>query len=339
MLIKKLTEANGLPGNEGQIRDIIKAELEGHVDSMLTDRLGNLIVTKNMDKPGLKIGLSAHMDEVGMLVMGINESGYLHIGRFGVDPRVMPSKVVNILGHGKTLIKGVIGTKPVHLTKAEERAKAIDLDALYIDIGADSKKDAEKFVGIGDFVYFDSEYVEFGDRKIKAKALDDRLGCAAIIEVLKSDIKTPITGIFCTQEEVGLRGSAVAAKRVNVDIYLNIEGTIAADMAEADHDRVTVLGEGPALSLIDRGSIYLKEAVSKMVTVAEENKIPFQYRATGAGSTDAANYHTAHGGTPVIGMSVPCRYIHSPVSICHKDDYENLVKLIKAFIKKHGEDK
>lgn len=335
MLIKKLTDANSLPGDEKCIREVIKAELEGHVDSMLTDRLGNLIVTKNTGKPGRHLGLSAHMDEVGLLVKGISEAGFINMGSFGVDAKILPSKIVYI---GKDKVKGIIGTKPVHLTKPEERAKAIELDALYIDIGAADKADAEKSVSIGDFVYFDSEYVEFGEHKIKAKALDDRLGCAAMVEILKSDIKTPLTAIFCAQEEVGLRGSAVAAKRVSVDMYINLEGTVSADMPDAaDHERVTVLGKGPALSLIDRMSVYFKEYVDKMVAVAEENGISYQYRATGVGATDAASYHTANGGTPVVGLAVPCRYIHSPVSVCDKRDYENMVRLTAAFIKKHGE--
>lgn len=336
MLIKKLTEANGLPGNEGEIRAIIKEELEGVVDSITTDRLGNLIVTKNTGKPGKHIGLSAHMDEVGMLVQRVEESGLLRMGVFGVDPKILPSKVVNI---GKDKVKGVIGTKPVHMTRPDERAKAIELDALYIDIGASGKEEAEKSVSMGDFVYFDSEYVEFGEHKIKAKALDDRLGCAVIIETLKSDIKTPITAVFCTQEEVGLRGSSVAANRVFADLFINLEGTVSADMPSTDeHERVTVLGNGPALSLIDRGSVYLKEHVNKLIAVAEENGIPYQFRGTGSGGTDAANYHTAHGGTPVLGLSTPCRYLHSPVSVCDKRDYENTVKLVHAFIKKYGEE-
>ncbi|MCL2702134.1 MAG: M42 family metallopeptidase [Defluviitaleaceae bacterium] len=333
-LIKKLTDANGLPGDEGEIRNIIRTELEGHTDSIITDRLGNLIVTKNSGRPGLHIGLSAHMDEVGMAVLRINEAGLLTIGTFGVDPRLLPSKIVSI---GKDKVKGVIGTKPVHMTKPDERERAIDLDALYIDIGASTKEEAEKSVSLGDFVYFDSEFVEFGERKIKAKALDDRLGCAVMIEILKSDVKTPITAIFCSQEEVGLRGSAVAANRAHVDVYINLEGTVSADMPSTDaHERVTVLGKGPALSLIDRTSVYLKEYINKIVAAAEENGIPYQYRATGAGGTDAANYHVAHGGTPVIGLATPCRYLHSPVSVCDLRDYENTVKLVRAFIQKYG---
>ncbi|MDR1704521.1 MAG: M42 family metallopeptidase [Clostridiales bacterium] len=336
MLIKKLTDANGLPGNEGEIRSIIKEELEGHVDSMLTDRMGNLIVTKNAGKPGKHIGLSAHMDEVGMLVKRVEDSGLIRMGLFGLDPRILPSKIVVI---GKDKVKGVIGTKPVHMTKADERAKAIELDALYIDIGASSKEEAEKSVSMGDFVYFDSEFTEFGEHKIKAKALDDRAGCGIIIEVLKSDIKTPVTAVFCVQEEVGLRGSMAAANRVSADMFVNLEGTVSADMPpNEDYEKVTVLGDGPALSLIDRSSVYLKEYVNKMTAVAEENAIPYQFRRTGAGGTDAGNYHTAHGGTPVIGVAVPCRYLHSPVSVMDKRDYENAIKLVKAFINKYGEE-
>ena len=337
MLIKRLTDAVGLPAYEKEIRELIKAEIEGHVDSVFTDRLGNLIVTKNKGAKGLHIGLSAHMDEVGMIVKYIEDSGLIRFVTMGIDPRILPSKIVNI---GKDKIKGVIGTKPVHMTKPDERARALELDALYIDIGAGSKEEAEKFVSPGDCVSFDSEYVEFGDNKIKAKALDDRIGCAVIIEALKSDIKTPVTAIFCVQEEVGIRGSAGAANRVNVDVYLNLEGTVSADMpSHEDHERVTTLGCGPAISLRDTGSVFLKKYINQIVEVAEENNITWQYRRSGAGGTDAANYHTAHGGTPVINVAVPVRYLHSPVSVCDKGDYENMKQLVIKYIQKHGEDK
>ncbi|MCL2407894.1 MAG: M20/M25/M40 family metallo-hydrolase, partial [Defluviitaleaceae bacterium] len=318
-----------------EVRDLIKAEIEGFVDSMMTDRMGNLIVTKNANANGMHIGLSAHMDEVGLCVRRINEN-LLALASFGIDPRILPSKIVKV---GKDKVPGVIGTKPVHLTSGDERNNAIALDALYVDVGATSKEEAEKVASIGDFIYFDSEFTEFGEHKVKAKALDDRLGCAAIIEILKSDVKTPITAIFCTQEEVGLRGSAIAANRVKVDMYINLEGTVSADMpsTENDYDKVTILGKGPALSLIDRTTIYIREYIDKIVAVAEENGIPYQYRATGMGGTDAGRYQHAGTGTPVIGLATPCRYLHSPVSVCDIRDYENKVKLVKAFIQKFGE--
>jgi len=330
MLIKKLTELNGLPSWEDDVRAAIKKEIEGHVDKIHTDRLGNLIAVKNEKAKGTHFGLSAHMDEAGMVVKRIEKSGLIKFDTWGVLPSVLLSKTVKI---GKEGVPGVIGAKPIHLQKPEERETVMPLESIFIDIGATSKEDAEKHVEIGDYIAFDSKYRELGKHKIKAKALDDRLGCAAIIEVLKSDIKKKITAVFCVQEEVGLRGSTTAANQVFADLFINLEGTICADGEDIDeHMRVTEHGLGPAISIKDRTSIYLRKYYDKMLRIAEANNIPVQFRRSGAGGTDAFNYHTAHGGTPVIGLAVPCRYIHTPVSMCDKRDYSNMVALVKAFI-------
>ena len=336
MLINKLTDLDGLPSWEDDVRAAIKEEITGHVDSLLTDRLGNLIAVKNENAGGAHIGLSAHMDEAGMVVKQIEKSGLIKFASWGVLSKVLVSKTVKI---GKNKIPGVIGAKPIHLQKPEERETVPELERIYIDIGATSKEDAEKYVEIGDYIAFDSEYRELGKHKIKAKALDDRLGCAAIIEVLKSDIPHKITAVFCVQEEVGLRGSAVAANRVFADLFINIEATTCADGEDIDeHMRVTVLGEGPAISIKDNTSVYLRKYYGKMLKTAEDNNIPVQFRRTGKWGTDSVNYHTAHGGTPVIGLSVPCRYIHTPVSMCDRRDYENLVALVIAFITQNAQE-
>ena len=331
MLLKKLTEACGLPGFEDEVRNIIKEELTGYADSIKVDRMGNLIAVKNPEAKGPHIALSAHMDEVGLCVKYIDKNGGIKFASWGVDARLLPSMRV-LVGHKK--ITGVIGMKPIHRQTEKDREKVVSIDKLSIDIGCDKKEETEKLVSIGDFVAFESKYTEFGENKIKAKALDDRVGCAAIIEILKSDLPYKLTGIFCTQEEVGLRGSAVASKSLNADLMINIEGTIGADLEGIPkNEHVTTQGAGPALSLMDRTSIYLREYVDEIVKVAEANNIPYQYRRTGMGGTDAGNYHTAGTGTPCIGLAVPCRYIHSPVSVMDKNDYENLIKLIGCYIK------
>jgi len=330
MLIKKLTDINGLPTWEDNIREAIKEEIRDCVDSMRADRLGNLIAVKNANAAGAHIGLSAHMDEVGMVVKKIENSGLIRFECWGVLPKILVSKTVKI---GKDQVPGVIGAKPIHLQKPEERESVLELDRIYIDIGATSKADAEKYVEPGDYIAFDSEYRQLGKHKVKAKALDDRLGCAAIIEILKSDTPRKLTAVFCVQEEVGLRGSATAANQVFADLIINLESTICADGEDVDeHKKVTVQGEGPALSLKDSSSIYLKKYYDMLLKTAESHGIPVQFRRSGAGGTDAYNYHGAHGGTPVIGLAVPCRYIHTPVSIFDMRDYDNLVALVKAFI-------
>ena len=330
LLLKKLTDACGLPGFEDEVREIIKEEVKDYVDSVKVDRMGNLIVTKNSNASGPHIALSAHMDEVGLCVRHINADGSLRFASWGVDQRLLPSMHVLV---GSKKIPGVIGTKPIHLQTEADRSSVIDISNMAIDIGCDKKDEAEKLVNVGDFVAFSSEFVEFGDSSIKAKALDDRVGCAAIIEVLKMNLPCKLTAIFCTQEEVGLRGSAVAAKSLKADLVINLEGTIGADMEGIpEHEHVTTQGAGPSLSLMDRTSIYGRKIVDSIVKTAEKNNIPFQYRRTGMGGTDAANYHKSNGGTPVIGLAVPCRYIHSPVSVMNKNDYENLIKLIATYI-------
>ena len=333
-LLKKLTAIDGLPSWEDDIRAAIREELEGHVDSMRTDRLGNVIAVKNEKADGPHIGLSAHMDEVGLIVKKIEKSGLIKFGAWGVLPKTLLSKTVRI---GKEQVPGVIGAKPIHLQKPSERETVLDIDSIYIDIGATSKEDAEKYVGPGDYIALDGEFRELAEFKIKAKALDDRLGCAAIIEVLRSDTPKKLTAVFCVQEEVGLRGSATAANQIFADLVINVEGTVCADSEDIDeHLRVTTHGLGPALSIIDRTSVYLKKYYDKMIETANSEGIPIQFRRSGASGTDARSYHQAHGGTPVIGIAVPCRYIHTPVSMCDRRDYENLVALLKAFIGNYG---
>ncbi|MCL2840598.1 MAG: M42 family metallopeptidase [Defluviitaleaceae bacterium] len=331
MLLEKLTSACGLPGFEDEVRDIIKAELEGIVDSIKVDRIGNLIVTKNSQASGTHIALSAHMDEVGLCVKSINADGTIKFVSWGVDQRLLPSMRLLV---GEKKIPGVIGTKPIHLQSEADRGSVYDINSMFIDIGCNKKEETEKHVSLGDFIAFESKFTEFGESKIKAKALDDRVGCAAIIEILKMDLPYKMTGIFCVQEEVGLRGSAVAAKGLHADLVINFEGTICADTEGVPvHEHVTTSGAGPCLSLMDRSSIYNKKYIESIVAVAEKNKIPYQYRRTAMGGTDAGSYHTAGAGIPCIGIAVPCRYIHSPVSVMDKNDYENLVKLVAQYLK------
>ncbi|MCL1987621.1 MAG: M42 family metallopeptidase [Firmicutes bacterium] len=334
MLLERLTTACGLPGFEDEVRNIIKEELADFVDSIKIDRMGNLIAVKNAAATGKHIALNAHMDEVGLCVRYIESDGRIRFASWGVDRRLLPSMRV-LVGEKKTL--GVIGAKPIHLQTESERNSTVAIDSLYIDIGCDKKEEVEKLVNLGDFAAFNSKFTEFGENRIKAKALDDRVGCATIIEVLKSDIPHKVTGIFCVQEEIGIRGSAVAANGLSADILINLEGTIGADLdGIKPHEHVTTQGGGPAISIADRSSLYFRKHIDEIIAVAEKNSIPWQYRRSGMGGTDAHNYHLAKTGTPCIGLAVPCRYIHSPVSTMHKSDFENLVKLVKAYVAEFG---
>jgi len=327
MLLKKLTEASGVSGNEKEVRDLIIDEIKDHVDSIKVDRIGNIIAYKKGKKETEKtLMLAAHMDEVGLLVTDIDSMGLLKFTTVGgIDKRVLVSKVVSI---GKDKIPGVIGAKPIHLQKPEERKRALDIDSLYIDFGAKSKEDAEKYVSIGDYVSFYSDYTEFGTNKVKAKALDDRVGCAILVDLLKNIEDTSFYGVFTTMEEVGLRGAGPAAFEVDPDYALILEGTICADSEEMEKHMIpTKLGQGPALSLMDRTTVYDVGMRKRLEELAGKNSIPYQYRKASSGGNDSGMIHTAKSGCKTASLSVPCRYIHSNVSVMDKGDFENAYKL------------
>ncbi|SCZ01292.1 M42 family metallopeptidase [Alkaliphilus peptidifermentans] len=333
MLLEKLTGALSLSGNEKAVRNIVLEEIKGYVDEIKVDRMGNVIAVKKGTEEGTNIALVAHMDEVGLMVKGIDKNGLLKFAAVGgIDARILVSKPV-IIGENK--IPGVIGSKAVHMQKPDERKKALSIDDLYIDIGSKDKKETEKEIAVGDFIYFDSDFVEFGKNRIKAKSLDDRVGCAIIIDILKQPQPVTVTGIFTVQEEIGLRGAEVAANQVDVDLAIIIEGTTCSDVSEVDpHSQVTALDAGPAISIMDRTSIYNRRYIDLMIEVAKKNNIPWQYRKSSFGGNDAGRFHTAKGGTPCVSIAVPCRYIHSPVSVLSKDDYNNTQALLIKFIEK-----
>ena len=202
-----------------------------------------------------------------------------------------------------------------------------------LDIGCRSKAEAEKLVHVGDYIGFHSEYVEFGKNRIKAKALDNRVACSILIELLKSDVDMDIIAVFTVQEEIGLRGAEVAANQIDADLVIVLEGTTCSDVSNVEpHMQVTALDKGPAISLMDRSSIYNRKFVDMVVETAKDANIPWQYRRSTFGGNDAGKFHTAKAGTPCVSIAVPCRYIHSPVSVLSKDDYENCKKLLFTFI-------
>ena len=333
MLLKKLTEANGVSGNEKEVRDLIIEEIKNYVDDIKVDRIGNIIAYKKGSIETPKIMIAAHMDEVGLIVTKIDKSGLINFKPVGgLDKRILVSKVVKI---GKDRISGVIGAKPIHLQKNNERSKALDYNNLYIDIGAKSNEQAEKLVQVGDYIAFDSEYIEFGDNFVKAKALDDRVGCSILIDLLKSDTKTSIYAAFTVMEEIGLIGAAPASYQIDPDIGIVLEGTTCADTTDVEsHLQSTNVGKGPAISLMDRTTIFDRKFRDMIVETAKANNIPYQFRRSSAGGNDSGRIHTAKKGAVTTTLSVPCRYIHSPINVMSKDDYENTGRLLKQVIKK-----
>lgn len=322
----------GPSGYEDEIRQLIYEEIRDHVDRVYTDTMGNLIAEKDGTKPGPKVMLCAHMDEVSLMISHIDENGLIqfrHIG--GIDDRILISKPILI---GEQKIPGVIGAKPIHHQSGDERSKPIPLDMLRIDIGASNREEAMRYVKPGDVAVFATEYEEIGYRMAKSKSFDDRVGCAIMIETLKKQFDISVTYVFAVQEEIGLRGAQVAAYRVQPDISLVLEGTMASDLpGSVEHALATELGKGPALSVIDGGTIYERSFLKHLQLVAEEQEIPYQLRRTTAGGNDTGKIHISREGVLSQAISVPTRYIHAPAQLISLDDYENSIKLVEQFLR------
>ncbi len=335
-MLKKLTDAFGVSGFETEVRNIIIEEIKDSGADIAVDSMGNLLAFKlSEEKTDAKtILLAAHMDEVGFIVTDITEDGYIKFATIGgIDPKVLISKRVCINGY-----RGVIGLKPIHLTTKEERTSTPKAEDLLVDIGAMSKEEAERIAQKGDYFGFDSDYVEFGNR-IKAKAIDDRLGCMVMIEVLKKKWDVNVVCAFTVQEEVGLRGARVAARGINPDYAVVLEVTTCNDMTEVPENlRVTTMGKGAAITLLDSACKTDREVVDLLVDVAKKRDIPWQFKASTAGGNDSGIIHLLDGGIKTASVSVPCRYFHSPVCVVDKNDIESCQRLIEAFLEDCGKD-
>ncbi|MCR4397910.1 MAG: M20/M25/M40 family metallo-hydrolase, partial [Firmicutes bacterium] len=235
---------------------------------------------------------------------------------------------------GPEKVRGVIGLKPLHLQEPDERRKAVKCDRLFIDIGAASREEAEKKCAPGDYAAFKCECEQVGEKTLKGKAFDDRVGCAVLLRLLERRYSFPVVGVFTVQEEVGLRGATVASWAVQPDMGIVLEGTICSDTPGTDeHLQATRMGKGPALSIMDRTSVASKSLLKQLIRLAEETGIPYQFKRSTMGGNDAGRIHLSRTGVPSASVSVPCRYIHSPASFINLDDYENAVRLVEAFLR------
>jgi len=330
-MLKNLCLLNGTSGDESEVRNFIINEIKDYCEYSV-DALGSVIAyKKGAEAPNKKVMLSAHMDEVGFVITYITDDGYLKFNSVGgIDPRVVIDRVVNING-----IKGVIGAKAVHLLSDEEKKTALTFDKLCIDIGAGSRDEAEKYVSLGDYAYFVSDYYEFGNGFVKAKALDDRIGCMLLIELIKSDLKYDTYFCFNVQEEVGLRGSTCTAFSVQSDISIVFEATTAADLdGVRGGERCCVLGSGPVVSFMDGRTVYDKKLFDFAFETAKENNIKIQTKTAIAGGNDAGAIQSAGKGSRVMAVSLPCRYIHSGASVVKLSDIEETRKLVNALLNK-----
>lgn len=332
-LIKKLSLLNGTSGREDKVRNFIINEIKDFADSWQTDPLGNLIVFKKGKKTASKkVMLDAHMDEVGFMITYINDDGTLDFECIGgIDKRVMYGRAVEL----ENGVKGVIGVKPVHMTSAAER---MDMPKkMYIDIGAKDGEEAKKYVSLGDCAYFNSDFVEFGDGFIKGKALDDRAGCAIMIDMIKSDLEYDMWFNFSTGEEVGMGYAGAAAYTVNPDYSIVVETTTAADLADVpENKKVCKLGNGGVISFMDRRSIYPKDMFEKAFELAKENGVKAQVKAAVAGGNNAGVIHKTAGGVKTLTVSLPCRYLHSPSCVLKIDDIYESAKLIKLLAEEYA---
>lgn len=328
-LLKELTEAVGTPGREGPVRTILRRHLDGQVDDLATDALGNLIARKGNGP--LRVVLAAHMDEVGLLISGFTDQGLLRFKKSGgVPDAVLPGRAFWV-GEGR--VPGVIGVPALHI--AEDRDKIVPAADLYMDIGARSRAEAESLVDYGDPAVWATACELLGQATVKAKALDDRAGCALLVELLRGPAYPGLTvcGVFTVQEEVGARGARVAAYGLDPRLAVALEVTTAADVPGADpHQRVTEQGRGPAISWMDGNTIVPEGLRRHLEEVAGRHGIPCQPRRSTTAGTDAGAIHLARGGIPAASVSMPGRYIHSNAALLQVADYEHTLALMQAFL-------
>ncbi len=312
-LLKQLCMLDGTSGDEGAVREFVISQIKDHCEYK-TDNLGNIIAfKKGKNTPAKKVLIDAHLDEVGLIITHIESNGFLRFKTVGgIDTAALMFR--RVLINGKTL--GVIGGKPVHLCEGDERKKLPDADSLYIDIGVSTEKHAQELVGVGDCAVMCSDFTVVGD-KVLAKALDDRVGCAVLIDLLKRDAEYDFYASFSVQEEVGLRGAKVAAYTVAPDAAIVIDGTTAADVAGvAPAKQVCRQGKGAVVSFMDGATSYDREYYN----AALNSGITAQSKTAVAGGNNAGAIHLSRGGVRTVALSVPCRYIHTAGSVCDMRD-------------------
>ena len=340
-LLEKLCNAIAVSGDEGEVRKIVLEEIKPHVDEMRVDAVGNVLAikhgaalsatrSKGRSPKRLRLMLDAHMDEVGFMIVSDDGEG---IYRFetvgGIDTRHLLGKQVYV---GKELTPGVIGGKPVHLMDGDERRRKVPVDELRIDLGPAGK------AKVGDRAGFATRFRRVGP-SIMAKSIDDRIGVATLIELVKqAPQNVDLCAAFTVQEEIGLRGAKVAAQYFKPELAIAIDSTPAHDLPMYDGGENTTyntkLGLGPAIYVADGSTLHDPRLVRFLQDVAEAESIPYQLRQPGGGGTDSGAIQRALGGIPTVSVSVPHRYTHSPISLSRVDDWKNTLALLQAALKR-----
>jgi putative aminopeptidase FrvX len=325
-LLERLSNACAVSGDEGEVRKIVLDEIKPYVDEVKVDALGNVLATsRGTREQPMRVMLSAHMDEVGLMLTHDNGEG---IYRFEVVGGIAVSDLAGkAIWIGKEHIPAVIGLKPLHLGHGDNLKKPLDLDDLHIDVGP--AKGREK---VGDRAVFATSFVKLGS-SLRGKAMDNRLGVATLIELVKrAPAHIELQAAFTVQEEIGLRGARVAAYAFNPDLAIILDSTPAYDLPAWDTEENvrynTRLGAGPAIYVADSSTISDPRLVRFMIKIAEEHNIPYQLRQPGGGGTDAGTIHKQRGGIPSVSISVPGRYHHSPASIVRLSDWQMTMNLV-----------
>ena len=340
LLLKELTDARGISGYEKEVSAVMEKQLKG-ISTITRDKMGSVIFEKKGSAAAPKIMIPGHMDEIGFMVRFVTEEGFIKfipIGG-GYDQGILFQR--GIIKTSKGDIVGVVGSKPPHIMTQEERSKVLEKKDMFIDIGASSKKEAEEDFGVmpGDPIVPDCPFTIMKNKKlIMAKALDNRVGCGLVVDVIKAlqKIKHPnsVYGVGTVQEEIGSRGAKTTAFSINPDVCLVAEVGIANDVPGTSPEQLTgKLGKGPGISILDAGMIPNIKLRDLALSVAKKNKIPVQLFSLTGGGTDGGPVHVNARGVPGLYIGVPTRYIHTHVGIINIDDYEDTLKLVLELIK------
>lgn len=340
-LIKRLSEAHGPSGYEDEVREIIRETIRPFADEIKSDALGNLIVRRRAKCEHAPVLLiDAHMDEVGFVVSHIEPGGFLRLAPLGGwDDRILPGMRLQVRTREGEKLVGVIGTTPPHIQQSEDKRTSVSLEQLFLDVGCSSRDEVSSLgIRIGDSVVPAENFLSLPLGGVSGKAFDDRIGCALLIELMaflahQPRLAVEIVGLFSTFEELNARGAMVGAFGVNPTAALVLEATVAADVPSVPEARCpTRLGEGPALTLMDKYTHCHPRLIRALEAVAQRNNLPYQFKRPIFGGTNAARIQTTRAGVATAIVSVPCRYIHSPSSIMRVEDYEHTKQLLTAFV-------
>jgi len=337
-LLSELCRTPGGPGREERVREVVIRELEPLVDEIRVDRMGNVIATRRPRGKGAprkaprRVMLSAHMDEISLMVTHIEKNGFLRFTTLGgFDPKTLSAQ--RVIVHGRKDVIGLIGSKPIHIMTPEERNKMPSTDTFFIDLGMSASR-VEKIVSQGDLCTRERDFVEVGDL-VSTKSLDDRVGVFVMIEAERKlrNHAMEVLVVGTTQEEIGIRGAQVAAEQLRPDLGIALDVTLANDVPGAEgREQVTRVGDGTAIKVMDSSVVCDFRVVDALKATAAKKKIRYQMEVLPKGGTDTAAIQRAGGGVPAGCISIPCRYVHSVIEACHKRDIQGSIDLLAAFL-------